>query len=44
VVSLGSRTLNAEVVEETLGCVAKSMEDVAKIKAAGIGTLLPQGL
>ncbi len=44
VVSLGSRTLNAEVVEETLGCVAKSMEDVAKIKAVGIGTLLPQAL
>jgi MoxR-like ATPase len=42
VLSLGSRRLDAEVIEETMGCVAKSMEDVAKLKAAGIDKLLPQ--
>jgi MoxR-like ATPase len=42
VASLGSRCMNAEVIEETLGCVAKSMEDVAKLRAAGIDKLVPQ--
>ncbi len=42
VVSLGSHRLDAEVIEATMGCVAKSMEDVAKLKAAGIDKLLPQ--
>jgi MoxR-like ATPase len=42
VVSLGSRRLDAGVIEETMGCVAKSMEDGAKLKAAGIDKLLPQ--
>jgi MoxR-like ATPase len=42
VVSLGGRRLDAEVIEETMGCVAKSMEDGAKLKAAGIDKLLPQ--
>jgi MoxR-like ATPase len=42
VVSLGRRRLNAEVIEETLGCVVKSMEDGAKLKSAGIEKLLPQ--
>src|SRR5271155_4844469 len=30
VISLGCRRLNAEVIEETIGCVAKSMEDGEK--------------
>ena len=40
--TLGNHQLNASVIEETLGCVAKSIEDVAKIKAAGIYHLLQQ--
>ncbi len=42
VASLGSRRLDAATIEETLGCVAKSMEDVAKLRAAGIDRLVPQ--
>jgi hypothetical protein len=30
------------VIEETMGCVAKSMEDGAKLKAAEIDKLVPQ--
>src|ERR1700746_3129926 len=44
VVSLGSRRLSAEVIEDTIGCVAKSMEDSVKLKSAGIDKLLPQTL
>jgi len=32
--SLSKRSLNAEAIEETMGCVAKSMEDGAKLRAA----------
>ena len=42
VVSLGSQRLNADVIEATIGCLAKSMEDGAKLKEAGIDLLLPQ--
>src|SRR5271163_4795231 len=42
VAALGSRRLDAEVIEETMGCVAKSMEDAARLRAAGIDKLLPQ--
>src|SRR5271170_908598 len=42
VISLGCRRLNAEVIEETIGCVAKSMEDGEKLRSAGIDKLLPQ--
>jgi MoxR-like ATPase len=38
--SLGKRRLDAQTVEETLGCVTKSMEDGAKLKAAGIEKML----
>jgi MoxR-like ATPase len=44
VVSLGSRRLDAEVIEQTLGCVAKSVEDVGKLRAAGIDRLLQQSV
>jgi MoxR-like ATPase len=40
--SLGGRRLDAEVIEETMGCVAKSMEDSAKLRAAGIEKLVSQ--
>ena len=38
--SLGKRALNQETVEETLGCVLKSKEDIAKIKDETIAALL----
>ena len=41
VASLGSRGLNAEVVEATIGCVVKSMEDGVKLRA-GLDKLVPQ--
>lgn len=39
-VALGKRRLDAEGVEETLGCVTKSVEDSAKITAAGVDRIL----
>lgn len=39
---LGSRRFDTKVIEETMGCVAKSMEDIAKLRAAGIDKLIPQ--
>jgi MoxR-like ATPase len=44
VVSLGSYRVDAEVIQQTIGCVAKSMEDGVKLKAAGIDKLLAQNL
>ena len=38
--SLGKHRLDARTVEETIGCVTKSMEDTEKLKAAGIERLL----
>jgi MoxR-like ATPase len=38
--SLGKLRLDVQTVEETLGCVAKSMEDGNKVKAAGIEKML----
>ena len=38
--SLGKHRLDVELVEDALGCVAKSQEDVAKLKAAGIDKML----
>src|SRR6516162_3200684 len=40
VMSLGKHRLDQEVVEVTLGCLAKSMEDGRKIRDAGIRELL----
>src|SRR5215831_3468402 len=34
--ALGKATLDVSAAEETLGCLAKSMDDIAKIKSAGI--------
>ena len=42
VVSLGKHRLDANVIEDTIGCVAKSMEDGAKLRAVGIEQLLSQ--
>jgi MoxR-like ATPase len=38
--TLGKQRLDVQVVEETLGCVVKSQEDSAKLKAAGIEKML----
>jgi MoxR-like ATPase len=38
--SLGKHRLDVQTAEETLGSVAKSMEDVDKLKAAGIDKML----
>ena len=38
--SLGRTGLDAGVVEETLGCVSKSMEDTERIRAAGVEKML----
>ena len=40
--SLGKARLDLESVDSTLGCLSKSMEDVAKIKAAGIEKMLTE--
>ena len=40
--ALGKNHLDAETVEQTLGCLVKSMEDSATLKSAGIETLLSQ--
>ena len=38
--TLGRKQLDVEVVEETLGCLVKSVEDVAKIKEDGVEKFL----
>ena len=38
--ALGRKRLDAGSVEETLGCVSKSLEDTAKIKAADVEKLM----
>ena len=40
--ALGKTSLDNEAVEDTLGCLSKSMEDSAKIKAAGIEKMLTE--
>jgi MoxR-like ATPase len=40
--ALGKTSLDNESVEDTLGCLSKSMEDAAKIKAAGIEKMLTE--
>ncbi len=41
-ISLGRHRLDAEVVEATLGCLSKSVEDASRIRSAGIEKLIPQ--
>ena len=38
--SLSRRDLDPAAVDETLGCLAKSVEDAAKIRGAGIANLI----
>jgi MoxR-like ATPase len=40
--ALGKTGLDFEAVEDTLGCLSKSMEDSARIKAAGIEKMLTE--
>jgi len=39
-VALDKHQLDSDAVEETLGCISKSIEDTAKIRAAGMNQLL----
>lgn len=39
-ISLGKTTLNEETVEETLGCLVKSNEDMERLRSEGISTIL----
>jgi hypothetical protein len=43
-VSLGKDKLNPEAVEETLGCVLKTAEDMDRIRSEGIESILSQAL
>jgi len=38
--ALRKQALDAETVEQTMGCLVKSMEDSVALKAAGIDSLL----
>ena len=38
--ALGKPHLNEQAIEETLGCISKSVEDGAKIRSAGLGKLI----
>jgi len=40
--ALGKATLDVSAAEETLGCLAKSMDDIAKIKSAGIENIIAE--
>jgi MoxR-like ATPase len=40
--TLGKTTLDLSAAEETLGCLAKSMDDIAKIKSAGIENIIAE--
>lgn len=40
--ALGKTSLDVPAVEETLGCLAKSMEDIAKIRSAGIEKIIAE--
>ncbi len=40
--ALGKTRLDSAVVEETLGCLSKSMDDTARIKAAGIEKMIAE--
>jgi len=44
VIALGRDRLDVETAEETLGCLAKSMEDRATLKRVGIEKMLSQSL
>ncbi len=44
VMALGKDRLDISTVEETLGCLAKSMEDSATLKGAGIENILTEAL
>jgi len=40
--ALGKPQLDEDAIEQTLGCISKSVEDNAKIREAGLGTILAQ--
>jgi len=44
VVAMGKQDLDAETVDGTIGCVLKAAEDIERIRAEGIDTILSQAL
>lgn len=42
--ALGKLRLDAAAIEETLGCISKSVEDGAKIRSAGLGKIAAESL
>lgn len=42
--ALGKSQLDEEAIEQTLGCIAKSVEDSAKIRSAGIDKILAESM
>ena len=43
-VALGKLQLDEDTIEQTLGCISKSVEDNAKIRSAGLGKSLGQSM
>jgi MoxR-like ATPase len=41
-IALGKHRLDSDAVDETLGCISKSVEDTAKIRTAGVDKILAQ--
>ncbi len=41
-IALGKHQLDSDAVDETLGCISKSVEDTAKIRTAGVDKILAQ--
>src|SRR5215469_4120879 len=39
-IALGKQRLDSEAIEETLGCISKSVDDCVKIKTAGVDRML----
>jgi MoxR-like ATPase len=39
-IALGKRRLDSEAIEETFGCISKSVDDTAKIRTAGVDRIL----
>jgi hypothetical protein len=42
--ALGKPQLDEEAIEQTLGCISKSVEDGAKIRSAGVNRILAESM
>jgi MoxR-like ATPase len=43
-IALGKQRLDVEAIEETLGCISKSVDDTAKITGEGVGKILARSM